>query len=98
MVGDLNEAVVYSGNVIIDTAGFDVSVSQALLAPSATECKAYRSRMAARAIYGPPIVQIDPSGSGSGATAVAQINPVAGTLTQHRGNLPPVMATVLPRP
>jgi autotransporter-associated beta strand protein len=77
----LVEAAVYSGNAIIDTAGFDVSVSQALVAPSGSGVQSIPIADGGAGYLAPPLVQIDPSGVGSGATAVAQINPAAGTVT-----------------
>ncbi len=80
-LGGLAEAAVYSGNAIIDTAGFDVSVAQALIAPSGDGVQSIPITDGGAGYLAPPIVQIDTSGVGSGATAVAQINPVAGTVT-----------------
>ena len=80
-LGGLNEAVVYSGGVVFDTAGFDVSVSQALVAPSGDGVQNIPIADGGAGYQAPPVVQIDASGVGSGATAVAQINPVTGLLT-----------------
>lgn len=77
----LTEAVVYSGNAVIDTAGFNVSVAQALLAPSGDGVRSIPITDGGAGYMAPPIVQIDTSGVGSGATAIAQIDPVAGTVT-----------------
>lgn len=80
-LGGLTEAVVYSGNAVIDTAGFDLSVSQALLAPFGDGVRSIAIADGGAGYMTPPIVQIDTSGAGSGATAVALIDPVAGTVT-----------------
>lgn len=80
-LGGLTEAVVYSGNAVIDTAGFNVSVAQALLAPFGDGVQSIPLTDGGAGYMAPPIVQIDTSGAGSGATAVALIDPVAGTVT-----------------
>lgn len=80
-MGGLYEAVIYAGNAIIDTAGFDVTASQGLLAPFGDGVQSIPVTDGGAGYMSPPVVQIDTSGIGSGATAVAQIDPVAGTVT-----------------
>ncbi len=77
----LTEAVVYSGNAVIDTAGFNVTVAQPLLAPTGDGVQSVAVVDGGAGYMSPPIVQIDASGVGSGATAIAQIDPVAGKVT-----------------
>ena len=77
----LTEAVVYSGNAVIDTAGFNLTVAQPLLAPTGDGVQSVAVVDGGAGYMSPPIVQIDTSGVGSGATAIAQIDPVAGKVT-----------------
>jgi len=77
----LTEAVVYSGNAIIDTAGYDAGISQPLVAPAGDGVVSIPISDGGSGYLTPPIVQIDTSGLGAGATAVAQINPATGVLT-----------------
>jgi autotransporter-associated beta strand protein len=77
----LAEAAVYARNAIFDTAGFDVIIAQPLVAPSGSGVQTIPIVDGGAGYLAPPIVQIDASGVGSGATAVAQINPVSGAVT-----------------
>ena len=77
----LTEATVYSGNAIVDTAGYDVTVAQALVAPYGDGVKSIPITDGGAGYMAPPIVQIDASGVGSGATAVAQIDLALGKVT-----------------
>ncbi len=79
--GVMAEAVIYAGNLTLDTAGYDVTISQALIAPSGQGVVSIPVSDGGAGYMAPPIVQIDPSGAGGGATALAQIDPVAGKLT-----------------
>ena len=77
----LAEATVLSGNAIIDTAGYNVTVAQALVAPTGDGVQSVPFLDGGAGYLSPPLVQIDTSGTGSGATAIAQIDPAAGTVT-----------------
>lgn len=78
-VAGLTGAYVYPGGAVIDTAGYDVGIPQPLLAPDGQGVLSITVDNPGANYLGPPIVQI--SGDGTGATAVAEIDPVAGTVT-----------------
>ena len=75
---------VYSGGATIDNNGFSVAVSQALLAPTGNGVNGFSSFTGGSGYIAPPIVTIT-NGTGDttgfGATAIAQINPVTGAVT-----------------
>ena len=80
-IAGLAEVCVYSGNAVIDTAGFDVTVPQAMIAPYGDGVKSIAVADGGTGYMAPPIVQIDANGIGSGATAVAQLDVAAGKVT-----------------
>jgi len=81
MPASINEVAVYSGNATIDTAGFDITVAAPFVAPSGSGVLSVPITDGGAGYMAPPAVQIDGSGVGSGAMAVAQIDPVTGVLT-----------------
>lgn len=78
-VANLSAAYVYAGGAVIDTAGYDVTIPQPLLAPDGQGVVSITLDNPGASYLGPPIVQI--TGDGTGATAVAEIDPVSGTVT-----------------
>ncbi|MFO1513125.1 MAG: autotransporter-associated beta strand repeat-containing protein [Verrucomicrobiota bacterium] len=80
-LGGLNEAAVYAGNATIDPAGFDIGISQPLLGVSGLGVTSIPIADGGAGYQAPPVVQIDSSGFGSGALAIAQINPTTGSVT-----------------
>lgn len=75
----LTEVRVLSGNAIFDTAGYDIGIAQALVNGSGQGVLSYAVSTGGTGYQAPPIIQI--TGDGVGATAVAQVDPVAGTVT-----------------
>ncbi|HEY5915683.1 MAG TPA: autotransporter-associated beta strand repeat-containing protein [Verrucomicrobiae bacterium] len=78
-LGGLNEARVYAGNAIIDTAGLDIGITQPLLGVSGMGVTSIPVTDGGMGYVAPPIVQI--VGDGIGAQAIAQVDPVAGRVT-----------------
>ncbi|MCX8156917.1 MAG: autotransporter-associated beta strand repeat-containing protein [Verrucomicrobiae bacterium] len=78
-IANLSGAYVYAGGAVIDTAGYDVAIPQPLLAPDGQGVVSITLDNPGSAYLGPPIVQI--VGDGTGATAVAEIDVAAGTVT-----------------
>lgn len=76
---NLTAAYVYPGGAVIDTAGYDIGVPQALLAPDGDGVQSITVDNPGSGYIGPPIVTI--TGDGTGATAVAEIDYLAGTVT-----------------
>ena len=81
MIGNLTEVAVYAGNAVFDTAGNNVTVAQNLIGATGSGVQSIAVTDGGAGYLTPPIVTIDASGVGSGATAVAQINPVTGKVT-----------------
>lgn len=75
----LADVRIFSGNALIDTAGNDITIAQTLMAPSGNGVLSIPVATPGAGYIAPPVVQI--SGDGLGATAVAQINPTLGTVT-----------------
>jgi autotransporter-associated beta strand protein len=75
----LSAAYVYPGGVVIDSAGYDITVAQPLLAPDGDGVASITVDAPGSGYIGAPVVAI--VGDGSGATAVAEIDYVAGTVT-----------------
>jgi len=75
----LSDIRVYAGNAVFDTAGYSITVSQTLAAPSGQGVSSIPVADGGAGYIAPPIVQI--SGDGVGALAVAQIDAVAGKVT-----------------
>jgi autotransporter-associated beta strand protein len=78
-INGLAEARVYGGHAIFDTDGNDVTVAQPLYGAVGDGVLSIQVDTAGAGYLAPPIVQFD--GGGTGATAVAQVDPTAGTVT-----------------
>lgn len=74
----LTNAFVYAGGAKIDTAGFDITVGQALLAPNGSGVSSIAVAGGGAGYVDTPVVVIS-GGSGTGATAVATV--VNGVVT-----------------
>ncbi|WP_009959323.1 autotransporter-associated beta strand repeat-containing protein [Verrucomicrobium spinosum] len=74
----LTNAFVYAGGAKIDTAGFDITIGQALLAPNGSGVSSIAVSSGGTGYVDTPVVVIS-GGSGTGATAVATV--VNGVVT-----------------
>jgi autotransporter-associated beta strand protein len=75
----LIEARVFAGNAIFNTAGQNITIAQALLDGTGQGVLSISIANGGAGYLAPPIVQI--TGDGFGATAVAQVDLAAGTVT-----------------
>lgn len=75
----LDSAYIYGGGAIFNTAGYDITVAQTFSAPSGQGVASVPVTDGGAGYVAPPIVEI--SGDGTGATAVAEIDPVLGKVT-----------------
>jgi autotransporter-associated beta strand protein len=95
----VNGATVYSGGATINNNGFGLIVSQPLLAPSGKGVHGITSFTAGAGYVAPPIITITNGvgdTTGTGATAIAQINPANGTVTNIMITCPGVNYTATP--
>ena len=76
----LTEVNVFSGGAVIDDGGFAITVGQALLAPSGSGVSLITLTSGGAGYIDAPLVTIT-GGGGSNATAIAQIDYAAGTVT-----------------
>ena len=76
----LGSAYVYGGGANINDGGFAITVGQPLLAPVGYGVSSISLASGGSGYIAPPVVAIS-GGTGSGATASAQINPVSGVVT-----------------
>jgi autotransporter-associated beta strand protein len=76
----LSAVYVYNGGAFIDDGGNAVTINQPLLAPAGYGVASIAVTNGGSGYLDTPIVTLT-GGSGSGAAAVAQINPVTGTVT-----------------
>ena len=77
-------ATIYGGGGTIDNAGWPIAISQPLLAPAGNGVHAITAFSGGAGYIAPPIVAITPGTgdtTGTNATAIAQINPATGTVT-----------------
>ena len=74
----LTKATVYSGGAVIDTQGYNVTISQPLLAASGTGVATIPVSASGSGYLAAPVVKIT-GGSGTGATAIATVN--SGTIS-----------------
>jgi autotransporter-associated beta strand protein len=94
----VSSAYVYSGGATIDNNGNAVTISQPLLAPTGKGVKVL-SYSAGAGYIAPPIVTVtNATGdtTGTGATAIAQINPATGLVTNVVVTCPGVNYTATP--
>ena len=75
----LSGAYVFDGGAVIDDNGTAITVAQPLLAPTGNGVAAIALTSGGSGYIGAPFVSI--SGDGTGATAMAQFNPVSGAVT-----------------
>lgn len=75
----MTEARIYAGNAIFDTSDEDITIAQQLVDGAGQGVISIAVTDGGAGYAAPPIVQI--AGDGIGATALAQIDPVAGTVT-----------------
>ncbi len=83
-LGGLNSAYIYSGGATIDNNGNSVTVTQPLLAPTGNGEHGILTLSGGSGYIAPPVITITNAAgdtNGSGATAIAQINPVTGAVT-----------------
>lgn len=95
----LAAATVYSRGGTINNNGFNLSIAQQFLAPSGNGVNGISSFTGGAGYIAPPIVTVvnDPSDStGVGATAIAQINPATGVVTNVLITCPGVNYTATP--
>ncbi len=95
----LAAATVYSRGGTINNAGFNLTIAQQFLAPSGNGVNGISSFTGGAGYIAPPIVTVvnDPSDTtGVGATAIAQINPATGTITNVLITCPGVNYTATP--
>ncbi len=76
----MNSANVFGGGAILDDGGNAVTVAQPLLAPTGYGVSSIGLSSGGSGYFAPPLVVLT-NGTGSGATATAQINPVTGAVT-----------------
>ncbi len=77
-------ATVYSGGGIIDNNGYPISINQPLLAPVGMGLSKVTAFTGGAGYIAPPIVIITPGAgdtTGHGATAMAQVDPLTGIVT-----------------
>ncbi|MDR3456935.1 MAG: autotransporter-associated beta strand repeat-containing protein [Verrucomicrobiae bacterium] len=96
---NVNSAYVYGGGAIIDNNGATVVIPQALLAPTGNGVHGISSFTGGAGYIAPPIIIVtNGTGdtTGAGATAIAQINPVTGVVTNIIITCPGVNYTATP--
>lgn len=92
-------ANIYSGGATIDNNGNIITISQSLVAPAGNGIHGIASFTGGAGYIAPPIIIItNGTGdtTGTGATAIAQINPVTGTVTNVVITSPGVSYTATP--
>ena len=99
MMQGLTAGTVYSAGGTFNNNGFNATIGQQLLAPSGNGVNGISSFTGGAGYIAPPIVAIvnDPSDTtGVGATAIAQINPASGAVTNILITSPGVNYTATP--
>jgi autotransporter-associated beta strand protein len=92
-------AYIYSGGATIDNNGNAITVSQALLAPAGNGVQGIASFTGGAGYIAPPIITVTNGAgdtTGTGATAIAQINPLTGVVTNVIITCPGVNYTAVP--
>jgi len=92
-------AYIYSGGATINNNGFDIGTSNPLLAPTGNGVNGIASFTPGSGYIAPPVVTITNGAgdtTGVGATAIAQINPATGTVTNVVITCPGVNYTAVP--
>ena len=92
-------ATVYGGGAVIDNDGQDITINEPLLAPSGNGVNGIASFTPGAGYIAPPIVTVvNGTGdtTGAGATAIAQINPATGTVTNVIITCPGINYTATP--
>jgi fibronectin-binding autotransporter adhesin len=95
----VTRATIYSGGATIDNNGQAVAVNQSLLAPTGNGINGITSFTGGAGYIAPPIVTVvNGAGdlTGNGATAIAQINPISGVVTNVMITCPGVNYTATP--
>jgi fibronectin-binding autotransporter adhesin len=95
----LTKAYAWSGNAVIDNNGNSVGVTTALLAPTGNGVHGIASFTGGAGYIAPPIVIVTNGvgdTTGTGATAIAQINPATGSVTNVLITCPGVNYTATP--
>ncbi len=95
----VTSANVYSGGALIDNNGGIVGVAQPLVAPAGDGIYGATVTSGGAGYIAPPIVTVVPGSgdtTGAGATAIAQINPLTGTVTNVVITCPGVNYTATP--
>jgi autotransporter-associated beta strand protein len=96
---NVNSAFVHSGGAIIDNNGVNVTIPQALLAPTGNGVHGLGSFTGGAGYIAPPIILVTNGvgdTTGTGATAIAQINRTSGTVTNIIITSPGVNYTAAP--
>jgi autotransporter-associated beta strand protein len=97
MMQGLTAATVYSGGGTFNNNGFAVTIGQQFLSPAGSGVNSISSFTPGAGYIAPPIVAVvSGDGNGVGATAVAQINPATGTVTNVLITCPGVNYTATP--
>ena len=95
----VNNAYIYSGGATIDNNSSAITIGQALLAPTGNGVHGITSFTGGVGYIAPPIITITNGAgdtTGSGATAIAQINPQTGMVTNIIITCPGVNYTATP--
>ena len=95
----LNKAYVWGGNAVIDNNGSAVGITTPLLAPTGNGVHGIASFTGGAGYIAPPIVIVTNGvgdTTGTGATAIAQINPATGSVTNVLITCPGVNYTTTP--
>jgi autotransporter-associated beta strand protein len=95
----VNSANIYSGGATIDNNGNAITIGQALLAPAGNGINSASVTSGGAGYIAPPIITItNATGdtTGIGATAIAQINPLTGVVTNVIVTCPGVNYTATP--
>ncbi len=95
----VNSANIYSGGATIDNNGNAITIGQALLAPAGNGIHSASVTSGGTGYIAPPIITITNAAgdtTGIGATAIAQINPLTGVVTNVIVTCPGVNYTATP--